>query len=92
MKQLDKISTVLGDERTNSELLPYTMGKEFVYQYIIEMIDDEDEVLLELAKALGNFLPYIGKKSNLGNVLKPLEALWTVEEGAVRDEATKSIK
>lgn len=55
------------------------------------MIDDEDEVLLELAKALGNFLPYIGGKSNLPHLLKPLEALCTVEEGAVRDEASKSI-
>ena len=56
------------------------------------MIDDEDEVLMALAKALGNFLPLIGSKSNLKSVLKPLEALCTVEEGAVRDEATKSIK
>lgn len=56
------------------------------------MIDDEDEVLLALAKALGNFLPYIGGKSNIGSILKPLEALCTVEEGAVRDEAAKSIK
>lgn len=55
------------------------------------MIDDEDEVILELAKSLGGFLPYIGKKSNLMNVIKPLEALSIVEEGAVRDEATSSI-
>ena len=55
------------------------------------MIDDEDEVLLELAKALGGFISYIGKKSHLFNVIKPLEALCTVEEAAVRDEACKSI-
>ena len=59
--------------------------------YILDMIDDEDEVLLELAKSLGDFLPHIGGKSNVMNVIKPLESLWTVEEGAVRDEATKSI-
>jgi len=57
----------------------------------LEMIDDEDEVLLELAKALGDFLPYIGSKSNIGNLLKLLEALSTVEEGAVRDRASESI-
>lgn len=68
------------------------MGKDLFYSTSLEMIDDEDEVLLALAKALGNFLPYIGSKSNLGSVIKPLEALCTVEEGAVRDEATKSIK
>ena len=51
------------------------------------MIDDEDEVLMELAKALGNFLPFVGGKSNVVNILKPLETLCTVEEGAVRDQA-----
>jgi serine/threonine-protein phosphatase 2A regulatory subunit A len=56
------------------------------------MIDDEDEVLMELAKALGNFLPYVGGKSNVINILKPLETLCTVEEGAVRDQAGESIK
>ena len=55
------------------------------------MIDDEDEVLLELAKALGDFLKYIGSKSNILNLIKPLEALCTVEEGAVRDQACSSI-
>lgn len=56
------------------------------------MMNDEDEVLLELAKALGDFLPHIGKKSNLMNVIAPLETLCTVEEGEVRDEACLSIK
>lgn len=56
------------------------------------MIDDEDEVLMELAKALGNFLPYAGGKANVVNILKPLETLCTVEEGAVRDQACESIK
>jgi serine/threonine-protein phosphatase 2A regulatory subunit A len=55
------------------------------------MIDDEDEVLLELSKVLGNFLPHIGGKSNVVNLLKPLEALCTVEEGMVRETAAKSI-
>jgi hypothetical protein len=39
------------------------------------MIDDEDEVLLELAKSLGDFLPYIGGKSNVMSIIKPLESL-----------------
>jgi hypothetical protein len=29
IKQIDKIATVLGPDRTNSELLPYIMGKDF---------------------------------------------------------------
>lgn len=90
IQQLDRIATVLGPERTNSELLPYIMGKDLFY-HCLEMIDDEDEVLLELAKVLGNFLPHIGGKSNVVNLLKPLEALCTVEEGAVRETAAKGI-
>lgn len=32
VKQLDKIAIALGDDRTNSELLPYAMGKDsFIY-------------------------------------------------------------
>lgn len=55
------------------------------------MIDDEDEVLMELAKALDKFLPFVGGKANIMSVIKPLETLCTVEEGAVRDQAAKSI-
>lgn len=81
IQQLDKISRVLGPERTNSELLPY----------IMDIVDDEDEVLLELAKALGDFLGFLGGKKNLAGLIKPLESLCTVEEGTVRDQAAKSI-
>lgn len=56
------------------------------------MIDDEDEVLMELSKALANFLQFVGGKSNIMSVMKPLETLATVEEGAVRDQACKSIR
>jgi hypothetical protein len=83
---LDKIASVLGDDRTNSELLPYVIGKDSINHHL-EMVDDEDEVILELAKALGNLFPHIGKKSRIMNLIKPLEALAVVEEGAVRDEA-----
>lgn len=57
----------------------------------IDIVDDEDEVLLELAKALGNFLDYLGGKVNFPGLIKPLESLCTVEEGTVREQAAKSI-
>jgi serine/threonine-protein phosphatase 2A regulatory subunit A len=41
----------LGKERTRSELLPY----------ILELMDDDEEVLMELADNLnGSFLEYVG--------------------------------
>lgn len=44
-----------------------------------------------MSKALGDFLEYLGSKKNLSALIKPLESLCTVEEGTVRDQATKSI-
>lgn len=58
----------------------------------LDIVDDEDEVLLELAKALGNFLEYLGGKKNFSGLIKPLESLCTVEEGTVRTQAAQSIK
>ena len=43
---LNTISVALGPERTRNELLPY----------ILELLDDDEEVLAALAKTLGSFL------------------------------------
>ena len=39
----------------------------------------------------GTFWSTSGGKKNFSGLIKPLESLCTVEEGTVRDEATKSI-
>ena len=50
VKNLSTIATALGPERTRSELLPY----------ILELMDDDDEVLVILAETLPSMLDYAG--------------------------------
>ena len=47
---LSTIAIALGPDRTRSELLPY----------ILELLDDESEVLAELATVLGQMLDVVG--------------------------------
>lgn len=50
VRNLSTIATALGPERTRSELLPY----------ILELMDDDDEVLVILAETLPSMLDYAG--------------------------------
>ena len=47
---MNSISLTLGPERTRSELLPY----------LLEMLDDDEEVLVALSETLGNLLENSG--------------------------------
>ena len=81
MRQLSTIAEALGPDRTRNELLPF-LG---------DSLDDDDEVLLELATQLGNFVPLVGGPGQAASLLASLESLSTVEESAVRDKAVASI-
>jgi serine/threonine-protein phosphatase 2A regulatory subunit A len=81
MRQLSTIAEALGQDRTRHELLPF-LG---------ESLDDDDEVLLELAGQLGNFVSLVGGPAHAATLLSSLESLSTVEESAVRDKAVASI-
>jgi serine/threonine-protein phosphatase 2A regulatory subunit A len=73
---LATIAIALGKERTRSELLPY----------LLDLLDDEEEVLLELAKQLqSSFLDYVGGPNFASHLLKPLERLCEIEETTVRN-------
>ena len=50
VQSLSTIAVALGPDRTRSELLPY----------ILELLDDESEVLKELATVLGQMLDVVG--------------------------------
>ena len=50
VQSLSTISIALGPERTRNELLPY----------ILELLDDEAEVLVELAVVLGTLMDFSG--------------------------------
>jgi serine/threonine-protein phosphatase 2A regulatory subunit A len=85
VQKLGTIAQALGQERTRTELLPY----------IMDLMDDEEEVLIELSLVLnGKFLDLIGGPNYAPHMFKPLERLCEVEECTVRDKvcfANKSL-
>ena len=50
VKNLSTVAIALGQERTRQELLPY----------ILELMDDDEEVLMALAEILPTLLDYAG--------------------------------
>ena len=51
-------------------------------------MDDEDEVLLEMARELEKFTDYVGGSEYAHYILTPLERLATMEEVLVRDRVS----
>ena len=83
MKSLHTISVALGVERTRNELLPY----------ILDLMDDDEEILVEMAQTLdGSFLQYVGGPLFAPHLFKPLERLCEVEEPAVREKVSAGIQ
>ena len=79
VQNLHTISIALGKERTRNELLPY----------IMDLMDDEEEILLVLAEQLnGNFLDYVGGHLYAPHLFKPLERLCEIEETTVREKVS----
>eukprot|EP00978_Attheya_sp_CCMP212_P005656 scaffold12688_cov49-Attheya_sp.AAC.2 len=78
--KLENVATALGVERTRKELLPF----------LTDAIDDDDEVLIVIAQALGKLVMHVGGPTYAHLLLTPLELLLTVEESTVRDKATES--
>ena len=78
------ISLALGCEATKKELLPYL--KNCVNN------EEEDEVLIELAKVLSNFLDCIGGRENIKDLLDLFEVILSIDEPTIRKEAINSLK
>ena len=79
VKNLGTIAIALGPERTRQELLPY----------ILELMDDDEEVLLTLAETLEAMVEHVGGPMHADGVLKPLEKLCNSEETTVRDKVSR---
>ena len=84
IQNLRGISLALGCEATKKELLPYL--KNCVNN------EEEDEVLIELAKILSNFLDCIGGKQNIKDLLGLFEVILSIDEPTIRKEAINSLK
>lgn len=76
------ICIALGPERCKNELMPF----------ILELLEDDEEVLSQLAQILGNCLEYVGGPSQADHLFRVLERLSGIEEVSVREKATESIQ
>ena len=82
IQNLPTISIALGKERTRNELLPY----------IMDLMDDDEEILMVLAGVLnGSFLDYVGGPLFAPHLFKPLERLCELEETTVREKVSTII-
>lgn len=81
MRGLHCIAQTLGPDRVRSELLPY----------IMDYLDDDDEVLRTLASALGTMLAEVGGPSQIEALFGPLETLCSLDEISVREESIQSL-
>ena len=84
IRNLRCISLALGCDATKKELLPYL--KNCVNN------EEEDEVLIELAKILSNFLDCIGGKQSIKDLLGLFEVILSIDEPTIRKEAINSLK
>ena len=83
VQNLRGISLALGRERTRKELLPY----------LNSCIDEEeDEIIIELAKVLSNFIDCIGGKQYIKELFNLLEVILAIDEPFVIKETINSIK
>ncbi|CAD8061663.1 unnamed protein product [Paramecium sonneborni] len=81
VKHLDLIASTIGPDRTKNELIPF----------IQELLDDDDEVLIELAESLSkNFVELVGGQVQV--LLPTFEALCRVEDASVREKAANQLK
>ena len=84
ISRLRVIGLALGQEKTRSDLLPFLNGE-------IEAGKFTDEVQVSIAEVLGSFSEFVGPSSEAHCLFPPLEALCSVEESTVRDQAVASI-
>lgn len=82
IKRLSTIALALGSERTRTELIPFIQES---------LMDEEDEILYNLAEELGNFVPLAGGSEYGHHLLYVLETLCAAEEPAIRSRAVESI-
>ena len=82
-QNLRGISLALGRERTRKELLPYLKSC---------IDEEEDEIIIDLAKVLSNFIDCIGGKQYIKELLNLLEIILTIDDHFVRIEIMNTIK
>jgi len=80
MGKMSLIAAIMGPDKTRTEMLPYLQAK----------MDDMDQVLLVVAKKIGDFVPLCGGAENAHTLVQIIEALSMIEETTVRSTAADS--
>jgi serine/threonine-protein phosphatase 2A regulatory subunit A len=78
--RLSTIAEALGPERTRNELIPFLQ----------ELLDEDEDILQELAKALRTLTKFVGGPRFVQCLFELLEKLYYVEEEIVRNAAVES--
>ena len=81
IQNINTICVALGPERTRNELLPY----------ILELLEDDEEVLTKLAEVLGSQLNNVGGPAQADHLFKVLERLCQIEEISVREKVSNLV-
>jgi len=76
------ICIALGPTRCKEELLPF----------ILELLEDDEEILSKLAEVLGSCLEYVGGPSQADHLFRVLERLSGIEEVSVREKVSPLTK
>lgn len=59
---------------------------------LIDKIDNNPELMLNLAEQLGKLTEFLGDDSNSVHLLKPLELILSSDDSVVREKAVSSLK
>eukprot|EP00607_Mallomonas_marina_P008856 CAMPEP_0182423938 /NCGR_PEP_ID=MMETSP1167-20130531/10037_1 /TAXON_ID=2988 /ORGANISM="Mallomonas Sp, Strain CCMP3275" /LENGTH=561 /DNA_ID=CAMNT_0024603325 /DNA_START=176 /DNA_END=1864 /DNA_ORIENTATION=- len=81
MSKMSVIAALMGPERTRLDMLPYLQAK----------MDDMDQVLLVIAKKIGDFVPLCGGPEHAHTLVPIIESLSMVEETSVRSTTAESM-
>ena len=85
IKRLTQIAMLLGPDRCIEELIPMVTE-------LIDKIDNNPELMMNLAEQLGNLAKYLGPDTNSVHLLKPLEQILPSDDSVVREKAVESLK
>lgn len=85
IKRLNQIAGLLGHERCIEELIP-------MITELIDKIDNNPELMMNLAEQLGKLSEYLGNDANSVHLLRPLEQILPADDSVVREKAVESLK
>jgi len=59
---------------------------------LIDKIDNNPELMMNLAEQLGRLSDYLGSDANSVHLLRPLEQILPADDSVVREKAVESLK